>query len=594
MHALKLPYLTTARLVRTLLASTALSVSAMSGAAIAQGSDACPEGSMEYHCLRAEGYWAAQWAIQTSAARALSQVGARFASSDDALGLLVAERRRLADQRSAAESRLYEALAITDASAREEAGTAARSTLEAVSGRLAEIDTILSRDFPEYTQLTSPQPLSVEATQALLRGDEALILILAGDRSTFVFAIDQEGIDWARVEITAAELGEAVDLLRQGVDLNHGRGPWNAVAVQASSAASGLPVFDRQAAFRLYQQLLAPVEARLEGKAHVYAVPSGALSSLPLALLVTEPPSGADNEVDALRQTAWLGRRYAMTVLPSPASLRSLTRFGASRASAPFLGVGDPCIGARAGAGCERAPSSSGDRPQRGGGGTRGVFNASASSDGVFMADVEAVRALSALPNTRPELIALAEAFGAHTGRDLLVGDGATEANLRSAAGLSDRQVIAFATHGLIADELPGLTEPALVLTPPAEAREGDDGLLTASEIARDLTLDADWVILSACNTAAPGGAGAESLSGLASAFFYAGARALLVSHWVVDDAAARRITTGTLSAMNANPSAGRAEALRQSMMSMMDDPQFAHPAMWAPFVLVGQNRPAE
>lgn len=580
-------------LARTLLASTCLAGAAFMGTSFAQGSQACPEGSMEYRCLRAEGYWAAQWAIQTSASRALSQVGARFASSDDALGLLVAERRRVADQRSAAERRLYEALAIADAASREEATAAARAALDTASARLGEIDTALTRDFPEYTELTSPQPLSVEATQALLRGDEALILILAGEHSTFVFAIDRNGIDWARVEVTAAELGEAVDLLRQGVDLDHGRGPWNAVSVQTASAIDSLPVFDRQAAFALYQQILAPVEARLDGKSHIYAVPSGALSSLPLALLVTEPPSGADTDVDALRQTAWLGRQFAMTVLPSPASLRALTRFGASRATSPFLGVGDPCIGARAGAGCERAPASSGPQ-QRGGSAARGVFNASVSGDGVFLADVEAVRALSALPNTRPELVALAEAFGGQPQRDLLVGDGATETNLRRAADLQNRQVIAFATHGLIADELPGLTEPALVLTPPAMASDEDDGLLTASEIARDLTLDADWVILSACNTAAPGGAGAESLSGLASAFFYAGARALLVSHWVVDDAAARRITTGTLSAMNADPASGRAEALRQSMLSMMDDPEFAHPAMWAPFVLVGQNRPAE
>ena len=420
----------------TLLASTCLAGAALGSTTFAQGSEACREGSMEYECLRAEGYWAAQWAIQTSAARALSQVGARFASSDDALGLLVAERRRIADQRSAAERRLYEALAIGDAASREEASTAARTALDTASARLGEIDAALSRDFPEYAELTSPQPLSVEATQALLRADEALILILAGDRSTFVFAIDRDGIDWARVEITASELGEAVDLLRQGVDLNHGRGPWNAVAVQASAGSTGLPVFDRQAAFTLYQQLLAPVESRLGGKSHVYAVPSGALSSLPLALLVTEAPAGADTDTDALRQTAWLGRRHAMTVLPSPASLRSLSRFGASRASGPFLGVGDPCIGSRSGAGCERAPASQGGGGQRGGG-TRGVFNASASGDGVFLADVEAVRALSALPNTRPELVALAEAFGAQSTRDLLIGDAATETNLRNRCRLA-------------------------------------------------------------------------------------------------------------------------------------------------------------
>lgn len=207
---------------------------------------------------------------------------------------------------------------------------------------------------------------------------------------------------------------------------------------------------------------------------------------------------------------------------------------------------------------------------------------------------MDAVRSLAALPNTRPELVALARAFGADPDRDLLVGARATETALTSSSDLRDRRVIAFATHGLIADELPGLVEPALVLTPPDAAMEGDDGLLTASEIARDLDLDADWVILSACNTAAPDGAGAESLSGLASAFFYAGARSLLVSHWVVDDAAARRITTGALAAMNEDPEAGRSEALRQSLLTLMEEDQFAHPAMWAPFVLVGQNRPVE
>ena len=105
---------------------------------------------------------------------------------------------------------------------------------------------------------------------------------------------------------------------------------------------------------------------------------------------------------------------------------------------------------------------------------------------------------------------------------------------------LSDYRILAFATHGLVSGEMKGLAEPALVFTPPESGTEADDGLLTASEIAT-LELDADWVILSACNTAAADGTpGAEGLSGMAKAFFYAGARALLVSHWSVNSPAGK------------------------------------------------------
>lgn len=107
------------------------------------------------------------------------------------------------------------------------------------------------------------------------------------------------------------------------------------------------------------------------------------------------------------------------------------------------------------------------------------------------------------------------------------------------------------------------------------------------------LTLNADWVILSACNTAAPDGTpAAEGLSGLAKAFFYAGSRALLVSHWPVRSGPAMRLTTGMLRALK-EPGIGRAEALRRSMLTLMEDPVhevFAHPHYWAPFVVVGEG----
>ena len=158
---------------------------------------------------------------------------------------------------------------------------------------------------------------------------------------------------------------------------------------------------------------------------------------------------------------------------------------------------------------------------------------------------------------------------------------------------LSLYRTVAFATHGLMAGDFSGIAEPALVLTPPDTGTEQDDGLLTASEVAQ-LTLNADWVILSACNTAsADGTPGAEGLSGLARAFFYAGTRALLVSHWAVSSEAAVALTTGAMNELGQQPGIGRAEALRRSMLSVMNDPSrpyLAHPFFWAPFVVVGEG----
>ena len=151
---------------------------------------------------------------------------------------------------------------------------------------------------------------------------------------------------------------------------------------------------------------------------------------------------------------------------------------------------------------------------------------------------------------------------------------------------LARARIVHFATHGLLAGEtraFGGKAEPALLLTPPTTPTEEDDGLLTASEAAM-LRLDADWVILSACNTAAAERPGAEALSGLSRAFFYAGARSLLVSHWPVDSDAAAVLTTGAVNAMKAEPGIGRAEALRRAEAALIaKSGRFARPSVWAP-----------
>ena len=164
-----------------------------------------------------------------------------------------------------------------------------------------------------------------------------------------------------------------------------------------------------------------------------------------------------------------------------------------------------------------------------------------------------------------------------------------------SASGaLARARVVHFATHGLLAGETAQFAkhhaEPSLLLTPPDKASDDDNGLLTASEVA-GLKIDADWVIMSACNTAAGEGESAEALSGLARAFFYAGARSLLVSHWPVSSAAAVKITTGAINEMKANPKIVRAEALRRSISALIAKGNgWDHPSIWAPFVLVGNG----
>ena len=210
------------------------------------------------------------------------------------------------------------------------------------------------------------------------------------------------------------------------------------------------------------------------------------------------------------------------------------------------------------------------------------------------LADPAALGTLAPLADTADELRAIAKQLGVPAS-EIVLGREATETTvkrLNESGRLAEYRVVHFATHGLVAGELKGLAEPALALSAPDAPNERDDGLLTASEVAL-LKLNADWVVLSACNTAAGDRPGAEALSGLARAFFYAGARALLVSHWPVQSAAAVKLTTRTFAELTADPSIGRAEALRRAMLALMADTSSlanAHPAVWAPFMVVGEG----
>ncbi len=166
---------------------------------------------------------------------------------------------------------------------------------------------------------------------------------------------------------------------------------------------------------------------------------------------------------------------------------------------------------------------------------------------------------------------------------------------------LSDRKVIAFATHALVPGDLDGLNQPVLALSAPSFAGSDEDGLLTMAEILR-LKLNADWVVLSACNTGAAEGKGAEAISGLGRAFFYAGTRAILVSMWPVETTSARELTTVLFRYQQAEQTLSRVRALQKAALALIDGPGFkdpatgkiaasyAHPLFWAPFIMVGES----
>ncbi len=297
-------------------------------------------------------------------------------------------------------------------------------------------------------------------------------------------------------------------------------------------------------------------------------VPDGALASLPPAVLLTEVAQSVTDDAQYSR-LPWLVRRFATATYPSAASivaLRDAARNAGGRGA--FLGIG--------------APSFAGSAPVAA---TRGALLRGLATR--QLADVTILRQLTPQPDTRKELETMANAIGRTSSR-LMLGSEAGEHMVRTMP-LDQYGIIVFATHGLVAGELEGYAEPSLALTPPVSPTYDDDGLLAASEVAA-LKLRADWVILSACNTAAGDGTpSAEPLSGLAKSFFYVGARSLLVTHWAVDSEAAAILSSTTV--RRTYEGLTPAMALRAATLDLIEDKDKSlrtHPFFWAPYALIG------
>ena len=526
--------------------------------------------------LADEAFTAAERAGQSTAGAALAQMAARFSTGDTELAKAVRQQQDLSAQWHAIDKAIIAAVSSTSDQHDSTAETELRAEKKDIEDRLATLTAKLLSDFPDYAALASPKPLSVKETQSLLRPDEALVAYLVSEDESYVFAVTREGVDWKKIDLGAKALEEKVAKLRAALDIGK---------VQQALADGKDPkdaLFDLDLANELYAALLAPVESTIKDKSQLLVVPSGALTSLPFHLLVTAKPDKPASGPGDYRDVAWLAKRQAVTVLPGAASLKALRVLAkGGSGDRPLIGYGNPVFQQDGGAqGETRSKVASRDK-------TRAYTAYYRGSE----ADLDVLRnGLPPLPETADELNAVAKQLGVPDS-EIHLGATASEAAVKQAP-LDQYRIVYFATHGLVAGDIKTLAEPALALTLPAQATEEDDGLLTASEVAQ-LKLNADWVVLSACNTAAGDKPGAEALSGLARAFFYAGARALLVSHWPVGSEAAARLTTATFENLKADPAIGRSEALRRAMVAMIDDKNGewnAYPAFWAPFIVVGEG----
>ena len=516
--------------------------------------------------------------------KALTSAGARMTASDPKLAEVVRREQDLRQQIGTQLGQLNALLASPSAE-RDDAGVAAlRKEIDKMRAEHAKVRADIDRRFPDYSDLIDPKPPTLAQIKETLKAGEALLSFYFGQDASFVWAISQDGkVKFAQLRESAATIEAKIKKLREALE-------------PQAAMISDIPPFDLALSHDLYKTLLEPVKPAWGDAKSLVVITNGALGLLPLGVLTVAPfELPKDGPLFAgYRGVPWLARNYAITTVPSASALRTLRRLPSGSAKRDTLiGFGDPLFNLKQAAEAAGVQVAAAGEVQ-----TRGIplkrrAGPPEGNDSATIAD------LPRLPDTAFELKSIATALQADSAKALHLGKDANEDVVKK-TDLSRFRIVAFATHGLVPGELGGLDQPALALSAPDVAGVPGDGLLTIQEIL-SLKLDADWVILSACNTAAGAAAGAEAASGLGRAFFYAGTRAILVTNWSVHSQSARELVTDLFRRQAVDRKLTRSEALQQAMMALMDSKGFqdesgrtlfsyAHPLFWAPYTIIGDG----
>jgi CHAT domain-containing protein len=547
--------------------------------------------------LYAEAFEAFQRQNSTVVQKTLARASARVLINNKEAGEAIQKLQMLERQRDLDKTQLASETSLADDQRSKLVEDALLAKIKEKDQQIQALHAQVEKLSPEYVQLTGVRRVKLEQLQSYLTPTEGVAIFLLGNSSGFVQLIRRDSVTIASVTKSVEQIFEEVKSLRLGLSVEQGN-------VQA---------FDVNKSFALYQSLLGGVDKNLVGLEHLIVVPSGPLASLPFSVLVTAQPSGAD-----YANTSWLVKRVALTHSPS------LLSFYDKRSTVPthqatrmFLGFGNPTLGpasaptknvrlvntaVSAPATTPANSSAQSVKPTATGGQANTpaaaakpvakppAFAAVTCRDGGPIPR-NILTDMPSLPDTQTELQTVSNFLKGSGASEFFVGAQATEARLRSIR-LSDYRVLYFATHGLLPGELRCQSEPALVLSPPAIAAvtKIEDGLLDASEISQ-LKLNADLVVLSACNTAGGGDKfGGEALTGLAEAFFFAGARNLLVTHWSVPSEATTSLMGRVFASLGPDMTRSSARALQQAQIQMLGTPATAHPVFWGAFVLLGDG----